>query len=333
MLPRQANGKRENMTEFRKARPEEADDIIDFINYVFSQAHQPHDFKKYNPGMYDSDYPFWNDHYVVSEKGRIRATVAITHEQPVHNGVSMTACEVGQVSVHPYDRGKGYMQALMNMAVQDMEKEGVDYAHLNGLRQRYEYFGFSQAECEYQLQITKRNCYHKQKKVSGQITLDNDHNIFLDGQTVGCFIGDRAVLTDYNLAPEVYNVYLDKKGKSEVTVGVKPYDAACLRGLAAFCENKVLAYTKQIRIYNYEKYLLACLKPRVENGLASDGFLSLDIDGHRLAVIIKDGQISVEPSQIADLTLKRMEAQHLFFSMAEHTVRKDIPRGWFPLVL
>lgn len=321
------------MTEFRKARPEEAGDIIDFINYVFSEAHQPHDFKKRNPRMYDSDYPFWNDHYVVSENGRIRATVAITHEHPVHNGISMTACEVGQVSVHPYERGKGYMQALMNMAVEDMQKDGVDYAHLNGLRQRYEYFGFSQAECEYKLQITKRNCFHKQNGVPGQITLDNDNNILLDGTTAGCFIGDRAELTDYLLAPAVYNAYLDKTGRSEVNVGVKPYDAACLHAMAAFCENTVLTYTKQIRIYNYEKYLLACLKPRAEHGLAADGELSLGIDGHRLTVRIKDGKVSVDPSQEADLTLTRMEAQHLFFSMTEHTIRQDVPRGWFPLVL
>ena len=33
------------MVEFRKARREDADDILDFINYVFSQAHRPHDFK------------------------------------------------------------------------------------------------------------------------------------------------------------------------------------------------------------------------------------------------------------------------------------------------
>lgn len=321
------------MTEFRKARPEEADDIIDFINYVFSEAHQPHDFKKRNPRMYDSDYPFWNDHYVAAENGRIRATVAITREQPVHNGVPMTACEVGQVSVHPYERGKGYMQALMNMAVKDMQEDGVDYAHLNGLRQRYEYFGFSQAECEYKLQITKHNCFHKRNGAAGQITVDQDNNILLDGQTAGFFTENRAVLADYSLAPGAYHAYLDKTGESEVTVGVKPYDAACLRGLTAFCENTVLTYTKQIRIYNYEKYLLACLKPRAEHGLAADGSLSLDIDGHRLTAVVKDGEVSAGSSQEADLTLTRMEAQNLFFSMTEHTVRQDIPRGWFPLVL
>ncbi|MHB1150827.1 MAG: GNAT family N-acetyltransferase [Eubacteriales bacterium] len=321
------------MTEFRKAKPDEADDILDFINYVFSEAHDPHDFKKYNPHMYNSDYPFWNDHYVVSENGRIRATVAITHEQPVHNGISMTACEVGQVSVHPYHRGKGYMQALMNMAVKDMQAEGVDYAHLSGLRQRYEYFGFSRAECKYELYITKNNCFHKLNYLTGVITLDNEHNILLDGQTVGHFIGDRAVLTDYSLAPGAYNAYLNKTGESEVHVGVKPYDTDCLQGLTEFCENTMLIYTDQIRIYNYEKYMLACLKPRAEHGLAADGRLSLEIDGHRLTAIVKDRKVSVEASEEADMILTHMQAQRLFFSMTEHIVRQDLPRGWFPLVL
>lgn len=331
MLSKIKDHKERNMTEYRKAIPDEAGDILDFINYVFSEAHRPHDFKKFNPKMYDSDYPFWRDHYVVSENGRIRATVAITHERRTHGGIPMTCCEVGQVSVHPYHRGKGYMQALMNMAVKDMREEGIDYAHLSGLRQRYEYFGFTQAECEYHMLITKRNCFHKQDNKTA-ITMEND-DIILDNKKIGHFTGNRAELCDYSKAPAVYSAYLDKIGESEITVGAKPYDAACLRGLADFCEYTTLKYTNQIRIYNYEKVLLACLKQRAEHGLAADGFLSLAIDEHFIAASIKNGEVSVEPSEKAELTLSHMDAQSLFFSMTEHTLRPELPRGWFPLVL
>ncbi len=320
------------MTEFRKAKPEEADDILDFINYVFSEAHRPHDFKKFNPHMYDSDYPFWNDHYVVSEDGRIRATVAITFEHPVHSGIAMTSCEVGQVSVHPYHRGKGYMQALMNMAVADMGKEGADYAHLGGLRQRYEYFGFSRAECAFEMNITKNNCFHKRNEKSGSVTLDGD-TILFEGSPAGHFDGDRAVLEDYSLAPGAYDAFLEKNGDPEVSVHVKPYDKACLRGLAAFCESSALIYTDQIRMYNYEKYLLACLKPRAEQGIAADGSMSLEIGGRCFTLSVKDGAAAAAPCEKADRILTHMEAQDLFFSMTEHTLRNDLPRGWFPFAL
>lgn len=321
------------MTEFRKAREDESDDIIDFINYVFSEAHEPHDFKKRNPDMYNSDYPFWKDHYVVSEGGRIRATLSVTREQREHSGIPMTACEVGQVSVHPYHRGKGYMQALMNMAVGDMKKEGVDYAHLSGLRHRYEYFGFSRAECAYRMHITKTNCFHKRGEYTGKLTLDERNNVAYNGECVGRFIGNRAQLDDYRMAADAYAVFLDKKDTHGVDVMVKPYDTVCLRGLEDLCENTALVHTNQVSVYNYQKYIAACLGPRAAAGIAQDGRLTLEIDGQGFEAEVSGVRVSVSdnPEKIPSLSLTRMQAQRLFFSLTEHTLRHDLPRGWFPL--
>ena len=49
---------------------------------------------------------------------------------------------IGNVAVHPYARGKGYMKKLMNMALDDMEKEGVALSVLGGRRQRYNFFSY-----------------------------------------------------------------------------------------------------------------------------------------------------------------------------------------------
>ena len=108
------------MVEYRKARAEDAADILDFINYVFSQAHRPHDFKKLNPRMYASDYPFWEDHYVAVENGKIRGTLSVTRIERERAG-------------------------------------GFDLAELNGLRQRYEYFGYTQGDCRLRARITPTN--------------------------------------------------------------------------------------------------------------------------------------------------------------------------------
>ena len=37
------------MAEYRFALPAEEADILDFINFVFSQAYRPHDFKRFCP--------------------------------------------------------------------------------------------------------------------------------------------------------------------------------------------------------------------------------------------------------------------------------------------
>ena len=36
-------------TQYVLGTPADRDDIVDFANYVFSQAHVPHDFKKLLP--------------------------------------------------------------------------------------------------------------------------------------------------------------------------------------------------------------------------------------------------------------------------------------------
>jgi len=39
------------MVEYRRAKKEEAVELLDFINLVFSQNSRPHDFKKMFPHM------------------------------------------------------------------------------------------------------------------------------------------------------------------------------------------------------------------------------------------------------------------------------------------
>ena len=162
------------MVEYRKARKEEADDLLDFINYVFSQAHRPHDFKKYDPKMYDSEYPFWEEHYVAVDDGRIRATVALTQRKDKEDEDGLVYGYIGQVSVHPYHRGKNYMRVLMNMAIADMQKAGYDYSLLDGQRQRYGYFGYEPANYRYRFLIDSTNIRHVMAGKKPQVTMKKE---------------------------------------------------------------------------------------------------------------------------------------------------------------
>ena len=146
---------------YTTGRPEQWDDIIDFANYVFSQAHQPHDFKTLIPGVYGQNEPeqaSW--HFIAVRDGRIRALVADKPEVLTCPGGELRVGCVGTVSVHPYSRGEGHMKRLMADMIADAKKNDYDILMLGGQRQRYNYFGFEQGGWSYNYSITAVNVRH-----------------------------------------------------------------------------------------------------------------------------------------------------------------------------
>ena len=64
-------------TQYVLGTPADRDDIIDFANYVFSQAHVPHDFKKLLPKTYaDGVEGIEQWHFLAKQNGKIRGMVA-----------------------------------------------------------------------------------------------------------------------------------------------------------------------------------------------------------------------------------------------------------------
>ena len=58
-----------------KAGVDDYDEIIDFLNYVFSNAHAPHDFPRLMPKLFKREYFANGIHYLVREAKKIRALV------------------------------------------------------------------------------------------------------------------------------------------------------------------------------------------------------------------------------------------------------------------
>lgn len=165
----------------RKARPEEYEDIIDFINYVFSQNQCPHDFKKLLPKLYGDGRNYAEYHYLIEEAGRIKALVcAMPLEYGIHTEV-LKACCIGMVSVHPYARGKGYMKQLMNYVLEDVKSQGFHYIFLGGQRQRYEYFGFEPSGMMAEFTVTATNVRHLLQGIDakevGIVPLENEEQL------------------------------------------------------------------------------------------------------------------------------------------------------------
>jgi predicted N-acetyltransferase YhbS len=128
---------------FEKAKPGDYDDVIDFGNYVFSQAHVLHDFPRLLPKLYKRERFMDGIHYIAREEGRIRALVGAYPLEMQVPGDVLPGRGIGMVSVHPYYRSRGFMKVLMDMALEDMKREGMVFSCLGGQRQRYEYFGYA----------------------------------------------------------------------------------------------------------------------------------------------------------------------------------------------
>ncbi|MDR0555211.1 MAG: GNAT family N-acetyltransferase [Treponema sp.] len=147
-------------TRYDKAGPEDYEELIDFANYVFGHAHGPHDFPALLPKLYKTAYFMDGIHYLAREEGRIKAAVGAYPLELEFSGGSLPGRGIGMVSVHPYRRSQGYMRILMGMALEDMKRDGVVFSCLGGQRQRYEYFGFTQAGSAYTFTCSEANITH-----------------------------------------------------------------------------------------------------------------------------------------------------------------------------
>ena len=153
-------------TQYVLGTPADRDDIIDFANYVFSQAHVPHDFKKLLPKTYaDGVEGIEQWHFLAKQNGKIRGMVACRPltmrvlDKTLHYG------SVGTVSVHPYSRGEGHMKVLMSLMIADARAKNDDLLFLGGQRQRYNYFGFEQAGMALSCSVGANNVRHALKNV------------------------------------------------------------------------------------------------------------------------------------------------------------------------
>jgi GNAT superfamily N-acetyltransferase len=136
------------------------EDAMDFLNMVFSQAHEPHDFAALLPWLYRpvDECMRWN--MAVRENGKIRAIVGLYPMTLYAGDVALKAGGIGAVSSHPNDRGKGWMRLLMNRCVEEMREEGYDLSCLGGMRQRYRHFGYEKAGMQLVFSVGK-SCFSR----------------------------------------------------------------------------------------------------------------------------------------------------------------------------
>lgn len=358
------------------AQPGDQAALVDFANYVFSQAHRPHDFKRLLPKVY-GDHVCTTEiatHYIARQDGSLRAMAAML---PLRMHVLSDVLRlgfVGTVCVHPYARGEGHMKRLMGDLLNNARTQDFDLLVLGGQRQRYGYFGFQPGGTALRYTVTATNLRHAARDAGASEvdlsplesedasalafvqSLCQAQPLFVErpkerladilrswesdcllirrgGQMIGYVCGavQELGLTDESALPLVLKALLAKKGLSEVTLSVAPFEAQRIRALRLLCERASLETVEMINVLNWPRVLSALLALKASFMRLEDGCAALSIDGETLVLRVKDGVPSVSrEAATPELSLSHAAATQLLFG-PESAVCGHPLHNWLPL--
>lgn len=158
-----------DVINIERGSKKDKEDIIHFIDFVFSKASRPHDFASMLPKLFSEGAEKEDLAYIIKADKRIEAVAyAVPLKVSTGSNVCLTGKCIGAVAVDPSGRGKGYMKAIMEKINEDILKEGYDFAVLGGQRQRYEYFDYTPAGFLKNIYISPTNIQHGLKNSNGK---------------------------------------------------------------------------------------------------------------------------------------------------------------------
>lgn len=282
-------------TVYRRGNPGDMPRIIDFINYVFSQAHVPHDFKRLLPKVYGDEAPEGQEdfHFLAWQDGQIVGCVALRPTTLVYGGEKLSCGFVGSVSVHPYHRSEGHMKRLMQDMLSYAREQDYDMLILGGQRQRYEYFGFEKGGLLMRFDVSGTNVRHalgdtditgleicelteddigfafdlwRKRNVSSlrgrdtfMLDLQSWKNqpelIRLGGERIGYRAGGELLLTEEKYLPAVVKKLLTRDGTDRITFTAGLDQKERIEFLKNIAEYSSLGPQEMVHVLNWEKTL------------------------------------------------------------------------------
>ncbi len=291
-------------TIYTRGQSGEMPQIIDFINYVFSQAHVPHDFKQLLPKEYSDEASrgLEQQHFLAKQEGKIVACVACRPFTLVYGGRQLNCGFVGSVSVHPYHRGEGHMKRLMSDMLAGARQQGYDMLVLGGQRQRYNYFGFESAGFKLRCSVSQTNVRHALADVDAgdvqispltgedvafarelwygayQHSLRKEEGFLLDlrswntrplliragGERQGYLAGDELLLKDEAMLQKAIKALLAYTGDKSMSFSAPLFEKERIRGLTRLCEGAQLGAVEMINVLNWERTLKLFLEVKHE---------------------------------------------------------------------
>lgn len=140
--------------EIRRGTKEEFYTIIDFIDFVFSKAHNPHDFLRMYANLYLETDASMHNMINLWEDGQIIGSILSLPRTMVVGGVPLKVNGIGSVACHPRMGGRGVMSKLMQFNNAEMKKDGVHLSCLGGRRTRYNHFGYEAGGTRYSVEVS-----------------------------------------------------------------------------------------------------------------------------------------------------------------------------------
>lgn len=147
------------------------DEIIGLLNVVFSRKNKRQmDFEKEMPKMCFRDEEHMRCHFGIFEDDRLVACMGVYPFEAVVAGQRLKFATTGNIAVHWDYEGRGYMGAMVERAMQELEELDVDAARLGGLRSRYNRYGFEACGQNYTFTFTEKNRTNKFPHFKDDIT-------------------------------------------------------------------------------------------------------------------------------------------------------------------
>ena len=148
--------------EIVRLKKENYDELIGLLNLVFTQKNgKEMDFEKELPKMCVRDDDHMGRHFGIFEDEKLVAVIGV-YSLPVNiAGERLLFSTVGNIATHPEYQGRGYMNALIERAMQELDDMGADASRLGGLRQRYNRFGYETCGRTYGFSMSPYNVERK----------------------------------------------------------------------------------------------------------------------------------------------------------------------------
>lgn len=144
--------------EIKRLKKENYDELIALLNLVFSKQNNcVMDFEQELPNMCIRDDAHMRKHVGLFVDNKLVSVVGVYPLPTRVLNSEVNFCTVGNVATHPDYEGCGYMNVLLNSAMEIVKEEKYDACRLGGDRARYLRFGFELCGRNYSYYITQKN--------------------------------------------------------------------------------------------------------------------------------------------------------------------------------
>ena len=144
--------------EIRRLKKENYDELISLLNLVFSKHNNcKMDFEKELPNMCIRDDAHMRKHIGLFIDNKLVSVVGVYPLPTMVLNKKINFCTVGNVATRSEYEGHGYMNILLNKAMDIVKEEKYDICRLGGNRARYLRFGFELCGRNYSYYITPNN--------------------------------------------------------------------------------------------------------------------------------------------------------------------------------